>query len=342
MAPFAHARILRALGLLCALAALVPLTAHADSSDLSGQLRSYRIVRSGNGSTATSGSAWAVQADLRGSTTLAGTALHASATLDSQLGDSGHAAQDHRVNEAYASGAALGWQWSAGKKVVSWDVGYGFRPNDRVQQEARRTLVAGALEGHPLLMAEHFGADTAVSLVWVNPQSGGDRTGAHEEAQAARVYWRDGAVDWHGFVHHGAHGDDSVGAAASWVASDAVELHASVRSTRHSAPQWLVGGTWTLESQVTLLAETWQGASAPLPTQNTFVRLSWQQGRWQPAWDVLYTPADRGLVTTLSVLWTGERVTLEAGLRAHGGPHDAAVRRAPVQRQAYVVASWAF
>ena len=85
-----------------------------------------------------------------------------------------------------------------------------------------------------------------------------------------------------------------------------------------------------------------QGASAPLPTQNTFMRLSWQHGRWQPAWDVLYTPADRGLVTTLSVLWTGEQVTLEAGLRAHGGPHDAAVRRAPVQRQAYVVASWAF
>ena len=29
----------------------------------------------------------------------------------------------------------LGWQWSAGKKVLSWDVGYGFRPNDVVQQE---------------------------------------------------------------------------------------------------------------------------------------------------------------------------------------------------------------
>jgi len=36
------------------------------------------------------------------------------------------------VNELYASHDGGAWQLSAGKKIVSWDVGYGFRPNDMV------------------------------------------------------------------------------------------------------------------------------------------------------------------------------------------------------------------
>mgnify|MGYP000585430599 CR=1 FL=1 len=41
---------------------------------------------------------------------------------------------------------------AAGRKVVSWDVGFGFRPNDLVQQEARRaSLLPSALQGRPLL-----------------------------------------------------------------------------------------------------------------------------------------------------------------------------------------------
>src|SRR5438445_2388540 len=75
-----------------------------------------------------------------------------------------------RFNELYASGDFGAWQMSAGKKVVGWDVGYGFRPNDVVQQEQRRTLLTLTQEGRPLLQLERFDAETASSLVWVNPQ----------------------------------------------------------------------------------------------------------------------------------------------------------------------------
>jgi hypothetical protein len=85
----------------------------------------------------------------------------------------------------------------------------------------------------------------------------------------------------------------------------------------------------------------WQGhafgASTNLRQDNVFVRLS-----WQPALDVLYHPADQGYVTTASVLWSGDHIKLEAGLRANGGPEGAIVRQLPVQRQSYVVATWAF
>ena len=56
-----------------------------------------------------------------------------------------------------------------GKRIVAWDVGYGFRPNDVVEQEVRRLLLASTAEGRPLLMAEHFDASTAWSFVLVNP-----------------------------------------------------------------------------------------------------------------------------------------------------------------------------
>jgi hypothetical protein len=83
------------------------------------------------------------------------------------------------------------------------------------------------------------------------------------------------------------------------------------------------------------------GAASNLRQDNLFARLSWQHERWQTALDLLYTPADQGLVATASVVWTGEHIKLEAGLRAHGGPQDAIVRQLPVQRQGYVVATWA-
>ena len=241
-------------------------------------------------------SAATVQAELRASAKAGGLGLNTTVTLQSQRPEGGRGSSQGWVNEAVVngslgSGAAAGWQWSAGKKVVSWDVGYAFRPNDVVQQEARRALAPATLEGRPLLMAEHYSASTAFSLVWVNPTKPRTATGATEPALAARVYHRDGDVDWHGFARHGLRTGTSLGAAASWVASDALELHASVRGFQHSdglawssaaapaspAPQaatpwtthtggassqWLVGCTWTAQNQLSLLAEAWYDGTA--------------------------------------------------------------------------------
>lgn len=380
---------------LCALATLAPLAAHADGADFSGQLRNYRIDRQTAaigplaqanalqpGTASVDGSTNTVQAELRGNAALGPLSLHASATLQAQQSENQGSSTQSRLNEAYASAnVGAGWQWSAGKRVVSWDVGYGFRPNDLVQQEVRRTLVADPLEGRPLLMVERFDADTAWSLVWVHPTQKASALGAKEGALAARGYWRSGAVDWHIFARQGERTGGSLGAAASWVASDALELHASVR-----AGQQLVGGTWTHESQVSLLLEAWhdstaltdaewsawsarnlalvQGLAHGMPVaavagtlaqqahafgvannlrqNNLFARLSWQHERWQTALDLLYSPADRGAIATASVVWTGERVKLEVGLRDTAGPGAAIVRQLPVQRQGYVAASWAF
>jgi hypothetical protein len=46
-----------------------------------------------------------------------------------------------RLNELHAAWDLGAWQLAAGKKVLGWDVGYAFRPNDVVQQEARTRAV---------------------------------------------------------------------------------------------------------------------------------------------------------------------------------------------------------
>lgn len=210
----------------------------------------------------------------------------------------GRAATAHaRVNELYLGTELGALSLSAGKKVVGWDVGYGFRPNDTVQQEARRTLLASNPEGRPLLQLEHFGADTATALVWVNPQRLNDPAdatrGAGESALALHGYRRSGAADWHAFARAGRHTGASLGAAVAWVAGDETEVHASWRalarhdgwaSTAGASPnpvtanpwqqqtqagtsQWLLGLTWTGQQQQSLIVEAWHDGTAPSDAQ---------------------------------------------------------------------------
>ncbi|MEO7117035.1 MAG: hypothetical protein ABIZ18_14405 [Caldimonas sp.] len=319
-------------------------------------------------------------------------------------------------DELYVSGSLADWQMSAGKKIVSWDVGYAFRPNDFVEQEPRRLLLETTPEGRTLVSAEHFDASTAWSFVLVNPTRDRSERGAREPALAARVYRRDGAFDWHGFARLGERTGASVGAASAWVASDSIELHASVRylqradtlaldtnavagaplglvradpwtaATARRVAQALVGGTWTNAEQLSLLAEAWwddtaldgaawdrwnarsralgrlagspapasavagnlawQGsaleASTSLRRTNLFARLSWQHDKWQPAIDILYTPADSGHVITASLGWQGDRVRVDGGVRTYGGPGGAVLAQLPTKRIVYFAGTWSF
>jgi hypothetical protein len=219
-------------------------------------------------------------------------ALSGNLLLQGQHARGDAATADARVNELNAAVDLGAWQLVAGKKVVGWDVGHGFRPNDVVQQEARRTLLSTTPEGRPLLQLEHFGAESALSLVWVNPQRVGSdddaSRGAAESALALRAYRRFGALDAFGFARLGAHTGASAGAALSWVATDAIEVHASARllqrhdgwraaseagdapaaanpwrqATLGGTAQWLLGGTWTGELQQSVMLEYWHDGTA--------------------------------------------------------------------------------
>ena len=222
----------------------------------------------------------------------AGISLHGNLLLVHERleGQEGH--DDSRVNELHAALDLGSWQLSAGKRMLGWDVGYAFRPNDVVQQEERRTSFAQTPEGRPLLMLEHFSADAAWSFAWAQPRRWRDPVdttrGVRESALAARGYWRDGALDLHLFGRHGRHTGASIGAAAAWVATDELELHGSLRALERrdgwlfdaasplvaGANPWrqatlgrtgqaLVGAQWTGTHRVSLLAELWYDGTAP-------------------------------------------------------------------------------
>nr|WP_316640776.1 hypothetical protein [uncultured Roseateles sp.] len=268
----------------------------AQAQDWSGQLRARVEDRSANsqgpvaaanallpGFAAVPADVAAIDVELRGQWRW----LNAAVALHQETSHNRAGRSSAVVNELYASGGLGLWQFSAGRKLVSWDVGYAFRPNDVVAQEERRTLLSSQVQGRPLLSAEYFDADTAWSLVWVNPNHGDHERMSDEQALAGRVYKRIGGLDAHGFARWGEHTGASIGSALAWVATESLELHGSVRYARRadallagnsinglarSAPwtagmrnhvtQALVGLSWTGESRLSLLAEAWFDGNA--------------------------------------------------------------------------------
>lgn len=226
---------------------------------------------------------------------LSGKGITSITTAQGQLKETDQTRSTHAtawINELYGTAGDGAWQLSAGRKVIAWDVGYGFRPNDVVQQEKRRNLIGTSLVGRSVATLEYFDATLAASLVWINPDRIAQRNEAdkninEEQALATRVYYRAGGVDLHGFAKYGAQSGASVGAAVAWVATDALELHASVRYLQRStvkqlAPvsallqrsspwqaqtqtdiaQVLLGATWTTEGQHSFLLEAWWDGTA--------------------------------------------------------------------------------
>lgn len=230
-----------------------------------------------------SGSSAVMETELHAS----GKGINAVATLQGQLIDGGQTQATAWVNELYGNLGDGAWQLSVGKKTISWDVGYGFRPNDFIAQEKRRSLISYTVIGKPLANLEYFNGNSSLSLVWVNPGHSATTDVSEEQAFAARLYHHIGSVDLHGFMRYGQENGGSLGGAASWVATDEIEAHASLRFLRkstglrmnpdatliqHASPwqnstqsnvvQAMLGANYTTESQHSFFLEAWWDGTA--------------------------------------------------------------------------------
>jgi hypothetical protein len=196
------------------------------------------------------------------------------------------------VNEAYVDFGAGGNRFSAGKKILSGDVGYGFRPIDVIQRETRLQVLPPALEGIPNLTWERFSADTAWSLLLANPGSGRRGAARDDGSLASRFYRREGGTDIHGVARVSQRNGIEAGAAFSTVPNASLEVHGSLlvqsRGERqvplaepYSIPDLLspdraietgsvnapkkalAGFTWTTENGWSFLGEAWWDGTAP-------------------------------------------------------------------------------
>ena len=200
------------------------------------------------------------------------------------------------AHEAYVDFTLSGERFSAGRKVLSGDVGYAFRPLDVLQRESRLQLAPPPLSGIPMLSWDNFGADSAWSLIVANPGHGpgnaGSTAASRDDASLAlRVFRRVASADFHGVARSSARNGLELGAGFAAVPNDAVELHASLlvqqRGERRlplaagaGAAQLLdagralqveshgrvgkalLGATWTAESGVSAMGELWWDGSA--------------------------------------------------------------------------------
>src|SRR5450830_27379 len=214
------------------------------------------------------------------------------ATLQGQAIDPSKTNATAWLNELYSGWGDGAWQVSVGKKIVSWDVVYGFRPNDMIQQEKRQTFITSTLIGRPLAMAEYFDADNSLALVVVNPEHTNSIDASVEPAFAARAYHHAGSLDLYGFSRYGQETGASIGTAAAWVMSESIELHASYRYSQKMGlltlqplssmlartPPWqtpliahiqqaAIGVTYTTANQHSFIIEAWWDGAAPSDAQ---------------------------------------------------------------------------
>ena len=132
------------------------------------------------------------------------------------------------INEVYYDVTLAGERFGVGKKIHSWDVGFGFRPLDLIQQENRRTLAATTLEGVPYLAWEKFSGDTAWMLLYVNPGNGTATAARNDESLALKYYLRSGSNDWHAVARWSQRTRAELGAAFATVPLPSTEWHGSL------------------------------------------------------------------------------------------------------------------
>lgn len=249
-----------------------------------------------------------------------------------------------RVNELSLERAVGPGFVTAGKKVMSWDVGYAFRPLDVVQQEDRRALYTPVLDGVPMLAWESFDADSAATVVLSNPGHGRAGQPRDDGSVAARYYRHRGTRDEYAVLRVSRRNGVEGGVSFSDVRSDALELHGSVlfqqRHDKWDGARWrphggggkaLAGMTWTTEGKFMLVAEAWLDRTAAAGQQrNLMLRGSQNEGDLDLSADVLWQPQGGSKIGTVSLSWTPAPWALTLSLRHFGGPAGKVVRRAAV------------
>lgn len=202
------------------------------------------------------------------------------------------------ANQLYYDGqVSPGLGWTAGKKVLTWGVGFGFKPLDVVQREDRRAVNAPPLVGQPLALIERFTATDALTLAWVRPGQGRGDSDADDPALALHWYRLAGSDDYHVVARLSGRRGAEAGVGATHVIGDAWSIYAAglysqryrirrsqliasgsllasadpmAEESRRGSLRAVAGAQWTGESGWSWLVEAWYDGDA-------YRRADWQR-----------------------------------------------------------------
>jgi hypothetical protein len=208
---------------------------------------------------------------------------------------------DGILNELYYDTVIANQEMSFGKKIMSWGVGYGFRPLDVVQREDRRLLFLRTDEGVPLIAWDYFTDNGAITLAYINPLRGQDDDHLDEESLAIKYYRLLDNIDIHAVARLSERNKVETGIGFAHIVNERLEWHGSVlyqyryhkwlnhltvsgspllatdepmqEMFFHDGINALLGLTWTHSSGISLLGEFWFDNSAYSKTQWDALRL---------------------------------------------------------------------
>ncbi len=196
------------------------------------------------------------------------------------------------ANEAYVDFGSGENRFTIGKKILSGDVGYGFRPIDVLQREVRLRVLPPQLEGVPNLAWERYTASEAWALILANPGHGERGDPKSDGSVALRYYRHLEVADVHAVARSSQRFGLEAGAAASSVPLESLELHGSflvqqrgernvplagplpvpallapidaIQTVKLNSPgKALAGFTFTTAGGWSLIGETWWDGAAP-------------------------------------------------------------------------------
>jgi len=189
----------------------------------------------------------------------------------------------------YDSQFSPGLGWSAGKKVLTWGVGFGFKPLDVVQREDRRAVNAPPLVGQPLAVVERFTATDALTLAWVRPGQGRGDSDADDPALALHWYRLAGGDDYHAVARLSSRRGGEAGVGVTEVIGETWSIYAAAlysqryrirlnrlpdsgdlladadptaETTRRDSLRAVAGAQWTGASGWSMLVEAWYDGDA--------------------------------------------------------------------------------
>lgn len=194
------------------------------------------------------------------------------------------------LNQLYYDGEwDEGLGWTAGKKVMSWGVGFGFRPLDVVQRENRRGVNLPPLVGVPVLAVERFTTDAAWTLALTSPGQGAGSDDSRDSSLAFHWYQLAGGDDLHAVARLSHRRGFEAGFGATRVVGEEWSFHGAALYERHYAKSLntlaengglfatadpmtstpprngakaVAGTQWTGASGWSVLAEGWYDADA--------------------------------------------------------------------------------
>lgn len=139
--------------------------------------------------------------------------------------EGGHTEDASVLSEALWEGKLAGLPVSLGKKIISWGVGFGWRPLDVIGRENRQRLYMDTPEGVWQASVSHFGATDALTLMFANPGRGQEDDVLEDESVAMNYYRLMGGVDLHLVARASRRNSAQAGAGFSYVAGEHLEWH---------------------------------------------------------------------------------------------------------------------